>query len=123
LDLSLDINDAQAVYLESGNWENLLALLDQGMTVESGDTGAASDTPATSLEPVANYDAGAIVDSIYIGGNALQNAQSLLNLVVQGGDVGVGINITLVMNPVASEFSVHQFNFNFSNFLGYDTGH
>lgn len=115
LDLSLTIDEAASVVLQGGNLADLQNLLTDGLSISAPSSATPSASVGSSLEPMANFNPQAMVDSIYIGGNAFQNASSLLNIIVQGGDVAVGVNITLVNNPVNSTFTVNQFNFNFSN--------
>ncbi len=54
------------------------------------------------------------LSSIMLSGNALQNTQNLFNVIVQGGDVGIGVNIQVVVNPTNSNFVMNSANYNFA---------
>jgi len=118
LDMKLDVDGASSVRLEGGNLGDLEAVLNNGVSWRSAGIGDATKSVKAMLEPGGDLDLNALMGSIYIGGNALQNTHNLFNLVVQGGDVGVGINISIILNPVNSNFSTYNFNFNFSDVQG-----
>ncbi len=118
LDMKLDVDGASSVRLEGGNLGDLEAVLNNGVSWKSAGIGDAGKSVKAMLEPGGDLDLDALLGSIYIGGNALQDTHNLFNLVVQGGDVGVGINISIILNPVSSNFSVYNFNFNFSDVQG-----
>lgn len=122
LDMKLDVEGASAVRLEGGNLDDLQTLLNNGVSWTSAGIGNPANTVRAMVEPGGDLDLNALLGSIYIGGNALQNTHNLFNLVVQGGDVGVGINISIILNPVGSNFSVYNFNFNFSDVQGLVVG-
>ena len=48
-----------------------------------------------------------------VGGNALQYSQSLLNVFVNGGDVGIGVNLTVIIDGNNSTFNISNTNANF----------
>jgi hypothetical protein len=115
LDLTLDIKDPDSVRIEGGNAGDLQALLQNGLSWQSTGSSDASRAVAGALDPLGGLDPNDLANSIYIGDNALQNTHNLLNLIVMGGDVGVGVNITVILNPVNTNLSLYNFNLNFSN--------
>jgi hypothetical protein len=54
------------------------------------------------------------VNNINISDNALQNASSLLNIFALQGDIAVGLNLNVVVNPTNSLFNVSQTNINWA---------
>ncbi len=115
LDMKLDIQEGSTVSFEGGNVEDLKALLENGLSWKSAGVGDSGGTVKAMLEPGGDLNLDGLLGSIYVGGNALQNTQNLFNLIVQGGDVAVGINISVILNPVDSNFSLYNFNFNFGD--------
>lgn len=51
---------------------------------------------------------------IAVGGNALQNTQSFLTVIALG-DVAIGVNLQVILNPSNSTFVISSNNINFSN--------
>lgn len=55
-------------------------------------------------------------NNINISDNALQNSRSLLNIIALG-DVAVGMNLTIIVNPGDTPFNVTQTNINWSDLI------
>lgn len=117
VDLTMDIaaSNPDAVFISgSGGEAALQQFLDQGMTVARTSGGARNNV---SFDPTGAYlpDLERLtVNNLMITDNALQNSQSLVNVFALEGDVAIGVNLNVVVNPIDSIFNVTQTNINWS---------
>jgi hypothetical protein len=54
------------------------------------------------------------MNNISLGDGALQNASTLLNVFALQGDVAVGVNLNVIVNPTNSNINLTQMNVNWS---------
>lgn len=115
LDVDLSANHPDFLFI-SDKLGSLRPLAEAGQrstsTAGSLSGGSPIDTDGTLLPDFQS----AINNNISITDNALQNAQSLLNIIALG-DVAVGINITVIVDPTNSPFNITQTNINWSELL------
>lgn len=106
LDITLDVvSDVRLVadqILSQGG--GIPVQKDSPPPARDGNLDGARGRPAVNLQNV-----------LSLSGNALQNSRSLLNVIVQGGSVGIGVNLQVIINPSNSTFNISTRNFNFSN--------
>ena len=114
IDFGIDVaaSNPDAVVMTGGGTD----FLNQGMTLSHTSGGGRNEVrydPSGSYMP--DFQNLQSTNSLNITGNALQNAQSLLNIFALEGDIAVGVNLNVVVNPVDSIFNVSQTNINWSN--------
>ncbi|HEY3418306.1 MAG TPA: hypothetical protein VGM23_15630 [Armatimonadota bacterium] len=118
VDLGLDIaaTNPDAVVVQMGNPSAALGLLNQGMTMTAHAAGS-RDTNSGSLDPGGMYMPNLqnlVVNNINIAADALSNATTLMNVFALQGDVAIGVNLNVIVNPTNSTFDIHQSNYNWS---------
>jgi hypothetical protein len=114
VDFNMDVaaERPESVILLSGDQQALESLAGQGITLTrtmgGGRNTAGLDPNGTYVPNLQNLTN----NTINLSGNALQNATSLLNIFALEGDVAVGLNLNVVVNPVNSPVNVSQMNLN-----------
>lgn len=111
LGLSLAATKPDAVIVAGGSAAAVQNFMEQGMAVSRTSTTRNSG----SFDPTGTYMPNLqdlTVNNINISDNALQHASSLLNVFALEGDIAVGVNINVVVNPINSAFNVTQMNMN-----------
>ena len=83
-----------------------------GATTSWSDALGTAGFPATGSQSLALTDAST---NFAISGNALQYSNSFLTVLAQG-DVGIGVNVLVIMDANQSTFNVSSNNFNFAQF-------
>lgn len=114
LGLEIKTNDPNAVLIRQDQLDALRDYANSSLhrsTARDGADGSGTfDTDGISLS---NFES-VINNSMNISGSALQNAQSLLTIFAMG-DVAVGLNLTVIVNPGDAPFSVTQTSINWSD--------
>ena len=114
--IDLTATNPDAVLVQGGNPAALQQFFDHGMTLaRSRDFG---ETNLGSLDPSGVYMPNLqnlVVNNINISDGALSNATTLMNIFALQGDIAVGLNLNVVVNPVNSAFNITQTNINWSN--------
>jgi len=121
IDLDLDLQTPQpdTLLINPAQLDALKALADNSLqrsSLSGGSTGGVFSTDGINLSNFTGVINNSITNNVNITDNALQNAQSLLNIIALG-DVAVGLNLVVVVNPGDAPFSVTQTNINWSNLL------
>lgn len=75
--------------------------------LSSGGRFDANGTYMPSLPSITN-------NTLNMSDNAMQNARTLLNVIALNGDVAVGMNMNIIVNPGDTPFTVTQTNINWS---------
>lgn len=115
IDLDIDVQALQPNSLLID--ENGFAALQQlaaSVQPQISSNGGAGRTVSLDGVPIPDYSN--VVNNINITDNALQNAQSLLNIIALG-DVAVGVNLTVIVNPGDTPLNITQMNINWSALL------
>lgn len=120
LNLDVDLSTANPSDLLLIGPNNLSSLYPSGQAAQqpmpSGSggfsTGGVIDMDGTMLPDFQSV----FNNNVSISDNALQNAQSLLNI-ISLGDVAVGVNITIIVEPTNSNFNMTQANVNWSDLM------
>ncbi len=115
VDVDLGVNVAasqpNSVLVTSQNAAALQNFVQKGLTlaqsVATRDT-ASFDTTGAYMPNLQSLT----VNNLNISNAALQNASTLMNIFALQGDVAVGVNINVVVNPTNSVFNVTQVNMN-----------
>ena len=122
LDINLNILENEAM-----NNIQLLPSLDASFgslttTVSGSPSGSINTAPLNTFTPNTVFSGQTtsldLANSILISGNALANTRNLFNLIVNGGHVGIGVNLQVVINPTNSHFTLSSDN---NNFVSVDT--
>jgi hypothetical protein len=114
VDLGLDIaaSKPDAVYVQGGNQGAIAGLLNSTTNLATTRLGARNevtvDPSGTNMPNLQNLT----VNNINISQNALQNATTLMNVFAMEGDVAIGVNLNVVVNPINSNFNIAQTNVN-----------
>jgi len=121
IDLDLDLQTPQpdTLLINPAQLDALKALADNSLqrtSLSGGSTGGVFTPDGINLSGFTGVINNSISNNVNITDNALQNAQSLLNIIALG-DVAVGLNLVVVVNPGDAPFSVTQTNINWSNLL------
>jgi hypothetical protein len=120
LTMGLDVaaSNPEAVVLQTNNPEAIAQLFTQGLPLTRAITGTGRNEAL--LDPSGAYMPNLqnlTVNNINITDNALKNATTLLNIFALDGDVAVGVNLNVIVNPSGGIFNVNQTNMNWSNLL------
>jgi len=118
LDVGLATNHPDLMLINTNRLDSLRAIAEANQQQSSSMSGGG--LVGDILDGVMDTIQNTINSSISISDNALQNAQSLLNIIALG-DVAVGINITVIVNPTNSPFDVTQTNINWSDLIPIST--
>lgn len=116
--MGLDVaaSDPQSVILQSNNPDAVAQLFTQGLQLSRaiGDGGRNEATVDPSGAYMPNLQ-NLTINNINIANDALKNATTLLNIFALNGDVAVGVNLNVIVNPTGGTFNVNQANMNWSN--------
>lgn len=115
VDMGIDLAASQpnSVFVTGGNTSNVI----NGLSITRG-TSNTTGSNSGSIDPTGTYMPNLqnlVVNNINIAANALQNAKTLMNIFALQGDVAVGVNLNVVINPTNTTFSVSQTNINWGN--------
>ena len=119
LDLDLQTPEPNSLLIDPAQLDALRALADNSLqrtSLSGSSTGGVFSTAGIDLANFTGVINNSVTNNVNITDNALQNAQSLLNIVALG-DVAVGLNLVVIVNPGDAPFSVTQTNINWSNLL------
>jgi len=119
VDLGIDIaaTNPDAVVVQMGNYSAAQAFLNNGMSFTSRGTGT-RELNSGSLDPSGMYMPNLqnlVVNNINIAADALANSSTLMNVFALQGDVAIGVNLNVIVNPTNSTFDIHQFNMNWGS--------
>lgn len=118
LDLDVKTDQPGSLIIDKTQLDSLKQFADDTMqrtTMHTRTTGGAFTTDGIDLPNFSSVVSNT-VNNIDISGNALQNAQSLLNIVALG-DVAVGVNLVVIVNPGDTPFTITQTNINWSDII------
>lgn len=117
--MGLDVaaTNPEAVILQSSNPETIAQLFGQGIpltrAVSTGRNEGLVDPSGAYMPNLQNLT----VNNINITGDALKDASTLLNIFALDGDIAVGVNLNVVVNPVGGNWNINQTNMNWTNLL------
>jgi len=111
MDMDIAASQPDSVLIQGGAGA-AQQLLNQGLTLTRtgiGDRNSSSFDPSGAYMPnLQNL----VVNNLNITQNALQNANTLMNIFAMQGDVAVGVNLNVVVNPVNTYIAPVQTNMN-----------
>jgi len=112
LDLDLAATNPDAVIVQSGDKAALMRIVDSGITIahSSGTRNSSSFDPSGAYVPDLQNITSLTTNNINVSG--LQNATTLMNLFALDGDIAVGLNLNVIVNPVNSVWTTYQNNVN-----------
>ncbi len=117
MDMDLAASNPDALVLQGGDPEMLSQLFTSGIPLaRSASTGrntALIDPSGAYMPNLQNLT----VNNINITGEALKDATTLLNIFALDGDVAVGLNLNVIVNPVGGNWNINQTNMNWTNLL------
>ena len=115
LDFDLTTPEPNTLFIDREKLDALQAFANaskERTSLLNGTSGGTFDIDGINLS---NFQS-IVNNNITISDNALQHAQSLLNIIALG-DVAVGLNLTIIVNPGDTPFTVTQTNINWSDLL------
>ncbi len=114
VDLGLDVSATKpdSVYVQSGSMSSISSLLNSSMNLATTRLGARNEVTADPSGATMPNLQNLTVNNINISQNALQNANTLMNVFALEGDVAIGVNLNVVVNPINSNFTISQTNVN-----------
>jgi len=118
--LNLAASNPDAVLVAGGNTAALQNVMDRGMALAN----TASTRNDGTFDPTGAYMPNLqnlTVNNIKISDEAFKNSNSLLNVFALEGDIAVGLNINVIVNPVNSAFNLTQMNMNWGTINYADT--
>jgi hypothetical protein len=117
--MGLDVaaSNPEALVLQASDPETLTQLFTQGIPLtraaSSGRNEAVIDPSGAYMPNLQNLT----VNNINITGEALKDATTLLNIFALDGDVAVGVNLNVIVNPTGGTYNINQTNMNWTNLL------
>lgn len=111
-DVDIAASKPESVFVEGGSAAAFSQLLNQGMTIANS---RSSSRNSGSFDPTGSYMPNLqnlVVNNINISENALKNATTMMNVFALEGDVAIGLNLNVVVNPTNTNFTVQQTNVN-----------
>jgi len=120
LNLGVDLstaNPSDLIVVSPNNLSSLQPLAGATQQPSASGSGSFSTGGIIDMDGTMLPDFQSVINNnVSISDNALQNAQSLLNI-ISLGDVAVGINITIIVEPTNSTFNTTQANVNWSDLM------
>ena len=112
MDMSLSATNPEAVVVQSANPTLAPAMLQQGITLTRSNIGTINSGSFDSTGAYMPNLQNLVVNNLQISNNALQNASTMMNIFAMQGDVAVGVNLNVVVNPTNSVIAPTQTNVN-----------
>ncbi|MHB9133158.1 MAG: hypothetical protein ACYDBB_18980 [Armatimonadota bacterium] len=119
VDFGIDIaaTNPDALIVQYGNADAVQNFLDHGMAIANASGTGTRNTG--SFDPSGAYMPdlqNLTVNNINITDNALMNSTTLMNVFALEGDIAIGVNLNVVVNPINSTFNINQSNINWGSF-------
>ncbi len=116
VDLDVDVAGSKpgAILIDDGGAAAMRQYYSSGTTLAHSIVGSRN---SASLDPSGTYTPtlqNLTSSSISLATGALQNATTLMNIFSLGGDLNVGLNFNVIVNPVNSPINLTQTNINSS---------